>query len=102
MIKKNIKYGKVENVTLVEFGKGDVIVAITKFKKRNVGVCFTNLDHPQRIGSFVDTTATNTNELGIDAILTFTDVNSIDVVLQALQIARKELLDQPTELITRL
>jgi len=88
MVIKNIKYGSIENVTVIELGNGDVMVSDTIHPPEDtVGVMFTN-DEANPIGTDHDVTGMNSNDLGIDAIITFNNIESIEVVERALSRAK--------------
>ncbi len=93
MIKKNENWGVSENVTVAEFGNGDIIVADGFVKEDNMGCLMLandvpneiGTDHPHRVGK-------DTDELKQDVIMTFTNVASIDVVIGALQRAKEKMI----------
>ena len=90
MINKNVKYSEVENVTVIELGNGDVKVADTTHLDEKTGVVFWN-DVPRPIGETTDSYGKTTDETGIDVIIHFTKVESIEVVERALVRAKNEL-----------
>ncbi len=90
MVKKNVKYGEIKNVTVIELGYGDVKVSDTLHKDNTVGVMFYN-DTPRPIGEIADTYGKTSNETGIDAIIHFRNIESIEVVEKAISRAKSEL-----------
>ena len=90
MIKKNVKYSEIENVTVIELGNGDVKVADTRHLDEKTGVVFWN-DVPRPIGETDDSCGKTTDETGIDVIIHFNKVESIEVVERALARAKDEL-----------
>ena len=88
MIYKNAIIGKIKNVTLIELGDGDVQVAALKSKEdKYVGIEFVN-DVPNKIGTKHNTAGTTTDNSNPDAMLTFTNIESIEVVERALAKAK--------------
>lgn len=108
MITKNTKYHGTPNVTLLEYGTGDIITnnlvpgegdatKYTGITCRNATTHPIGTDHPADYGKTV-------TELQPDVVFTFTRVESIDVLLGMLHHARKDLLEMlsdPAALPTR-
>jgi hypothetical protein len=91
MVLKNIKYSEIENVTIIELGKGDVKVSDTTHASGDrVGVMFTN-DVPNEIGTSHADKGKDSNEVGVDALITFDNIASLEVVEKALKNAKREL-----------
>jgi len=88
MVFKNAQIGETKGITLIELGKGDVQVAYVQSKEgKYVGIGFVN-DKPQPIGTQHNTVGTTTDYSKPDALLTFTKVESIEVVEEALKKAK--------------
>lgn len=88
MILKEVQVGNVKGVTIVELGNGDVKVGYTHSKEEKyVAVIFSN-DEPKPIGTAHNTAGTTTNETPPQAMLSFTKVESIEVVERALNKAK--------------
>lgn len=88
MIRNNVKVGTVLVETMIELGNGDVKVAALKFQEDNqVGIEFVN-DKPNPIGTKHNTAGTTTDESNPQVILSFTNVESIEVVERALNKAK--------------
>ena len=95
MITKNQNYGISKNVTIADFGDGDIRVASAHIESDNVGcVLFENhtkrpigTDHPETVGK-------TTDELPIDLALRFSKTESIDVVIKALKNAKKYMIEE--------
>ena len=93
MVHKNIKFGNVNGVTLIELGKGNVRVACIKNPGQGyTGVQFVN-DTSKPAGGPQNTIGTTTDDSRPDAIITFTDTKSIEVVERALRKAKTYLND---------
>ena len=90
MIDKNVKYGNIYNVTVIDLGNGDVKVSDTTHLEEKTGVVFWN-DTPKPIGETDDSAGKTTDETGIDVIIHFTKVESIEVVERALLRAKSKL-----------
>ena len=91
MVIKNAQIGETKGITLIELGKGDVQVAYVVSKEdKYVGIEFMN-DKPSPIGTKHGTAGTTTDDSRPEAILTFTDIASIEVVERALAKAKVKL-----------
>lgn len=93
MIRKNIEFGNLKDVTVLEFGKGDIQV------QPAVGEDYTAVlyktDQPHDIGTEHDTIGKNSDWFKTEIAMTFTNADSIDVVIKKLTEA-KSYLSQPT------
>jgi hypothetical protein len=88
MIHKNARIGSTKGITLIELGNGDVIVAAISCKhNKYVGVEFVN-DTPKEIGTKHNTSGATTDDSRPEAILSFTKIESIEVVERALAKAK--------------
>jgi hypothetical protein len=88
MIHKNAQIGNTKGITLIELGYGDVIIGAISCKvNKYTGVEFVN-DTPNPIGTKVNTAGCTTDNTNPEAILTFTDIKSIEVVEKALAKAK--------------
>jgi hypothetical protein len=88
MIHKNVQIGNTKGITLIELGKGDVIIGAISCKvNKYTGVEFVN-DTPRPIGTKSNTVGCTTDNTRPEAILTFTDIKSIAVVEEALAKAK--------------
>ena len=93
MIYKNAQIGNTKNITLIELGNGDVKVAYVYSKKNKyTGIEFVN-DIPQKIGTKQGIPGVTTNDTKPEAMLTFTDVKSIEIVEEALKKAKIVLIN---------
>ena len=88
MIRNKVQVGATLVETMIELGNGDVKVAALRFQDdKQVGVEFVN-DVPNPIGKKHNTSGTTTDESNPQVILSFTNVESIDVVERALNKAK--------------
>lgn len=88
MIHKNAKIGNTKGITLIELGNGDVqVCAISCKVEKYAGVEFVN-DKPNPIGTKHNTAGCTTDNTQPQAILSFTNVASIEVVERALAKAK--------------
>jgi len=90
MVLKNVKYGEVENVTVIELGNGVVDVADTTHNSGVVGVMFTNNPNG-KLGESKDLNGKSSDDVGIDAIITFETIESIEVLERAIERSKNEL-----------
>ena len=88
MIYKNAKVGNTKNITLIQLGNGDVQIGIIHCKvNKYAGVEFVNaVKNP--IGTKHNTAGCTTDNSKPEAMLTFTNVKSIEVVERALHKAK--------------
>ena len=88
MVELNQTIGKVKGVTIIELGKGDTKVAFLHCKEDGyTGVQFTN-DEVKEIGTTHGVSGVTTDDLQPNAMITFTNVKSIEVVEKALKKAK--------------
>jgi len=88
MVIKNTQVGKTKGITLIELGNGDVQVAYIQSKEdKYVGVEFVN-DKPNPIGTSHNTAGTTTDNSRPEAMMTFTNIASIEIVEEALKKAK--------------
>lgn len=88
MIRKDVKVGNVNVGTIIELGNGDVQVAAVKQPdEKYTGIEFMN-DVPNPIGTSHNTAGTTTDNSRPEAMITFTDIASIEVVERALNKAK--------------
>jgi hypothetical protein len=88
LIHKNGKVGDVEGVTICVFGSGDIDVSTSDYADGSgTALMFTNMKKPvMPIGTdLVGNYGKSTNELGVDVVLEFHKIESIDVVIDALE-----------------
>ena len=89
MIRKNIQFGSLKDVTVLEFGKGDIQV------QPAIGDGYTALlfksDQSRPIGTEHETKGKNSDWFKTEIAMTFTNTESIDVVLKKLKEAKKYL-----------
>ena len=91
MVIKNAKIGDIENVALIELGEGDIQVAYTLHPgESKVCLCFKN-DIKRPIGSSHKIKGKSTDEFALDAMLTFTTMESLEVVEKHLLLAKDKL-----------
>lgn len=92
MISKNIKFGKIDNVTVIELGHGDVLVGgIFNTDKKHVGIAFSN-DKVEPIGTKCKLKGKTTNETGVDSVLIFKNLESFEVFEHQLANAKNKLI----------
>lgn len=89
MIHNNAKIGDAKISKVIELGKGDIKVSVaTSKEEKYTSVCFKQ-DVEGEIGrKDGNTTGVTTNEDTPDTMLIFTDVKSIDVVMDKLKRAK--------------
>jgi len=90
MIHKNINLGPVENVTFLQFGRGDIAMTVflNKPEHTGVGLGFANSE-PHVIGDTDDSMAGKTlAEIAPEVYMHFNSIDSIDVVIERLQAAK--------------
>lgn len=92
MIKKNATFSQLTDVTILEFGTGDILVSEGHgIENDYTAVMFKNQE-PKGIGVEDDTWRGKTSdELQPDVIMIFTNPNSIDVIVDKLQKAKERL-----------
>jgi hypothetical protein len=89
MIYKNKNYGKVEDVTILEFGQGDIL-CVPGVGEKHTSVLFKTHE-PHEIGK-EHTVGPDSDQFKPDVVMTFNNPGSIDVVIEMLQKAKKDLL----------
>lgn len=93
MITKNQNYGISKNVTIADFGDGDIRVASAHIESANVGCVLFQNDIKGEIGrEHHETIGKTTDELPIDLALRFEKTESIDVLIHALEAAKGYML----------
>jgi|11BtaG_2_1085332.scaffolds.fasta_scaffold06836_9 hypothetical protein len=89
MIRKNIEFGNLKDVTVLEFGKGDIQV------QPSLGDDYTAVlfktDEINPIGTEHETKGKDSDWFKTEIAMTFTNVESLDVVVKKLKEARKYL-----------
>jgi hypothetical protein len=91
MIRKNEQIGNTKDVTLIELGEGDVqIGSIFSKEEKYVGVQFIN-DKKNPIGTRHNTAGCTTDNTKPQVIISFTNVESIEVIERALARAKVSL-----------
>lgn len=103
MIKYNQKVGISENVTLIEFGKGDVCVHQEyDHIDKSITVALTNLEKELPIGEEIpERKGKSVNELKQDVILYFPTLESLDNVLSGLLKMRTNIIMNSLDLQIR-
>lgn len=86
MIRKNIKFGKLKKVTVLEFGKGDIQV-IPATGDDYECVMFRN-DSEKPIGTYTNVEGFDSDIFKPQVVMTFTNPDSIDVVIEKLNYAK--------------
>lgn len=94
MIIKNTQFAKTKDVTHLAFGDGDIAVGAMKSKEgKFAGVFFKNIkpgkinrDLPEVKSGLMDEKDT------FEAVMSFTEIESMDVVINAMKDARKHLI----------
>lgn len=79
------------------FGKGNIalstgIATDNETQEQSVWLCCKNCTEPQEIGSAVKGLSNDVTEVKPELILSFTKVESIDIVIDMLQHARQDLV----------
>ncbi len=87
----------VDGVLCLEFGAGDIFVttARTADSKTDNAVAFLRPDEPGQIGDWTDKYSGKSSvdpEIDVASCMIFNKVESIDVVIQALQVVRANLV----------
>lgn len=83
------------NFTELDFGKGDIIIAPLCWQDDNIGgIAFEQADKSYSIGETID--SDNFNLKNQDVIMTFSNVKSIDKIIEQLN-AIKEMMLQNKE-----
>jgi hypothetical protein len=96
MIYKNQTIGESDNVTVAEFGSGDILVGAAYAKNQPMSfLLLFNNDKVEEIGvSSLGVSEAINNGLPYEIVLSFTKVESIDVVVETLtKMKNKMLLD---------
>lgn len=82
---------KDENFTELDFGEGDILIALLYWRDENVGgVAFEQADKCYSIGETID--SDNFNLKNQDVIMTFSNVKSIDKVIEQLNTIKETML----------
>lgn len=91
MIYKKIDFAKTKDVTVLEFGKGDIKVQPAS------GVDYESLmfktSKPYPIGTNHKSKGKNSDWFKPEVVMIFPNINSIDVVIERLNIVRKNLVE---------
>ena len=91
MIHKNVIVGDVEEVTICELGSGDVQVSSVDMPSgKSVAVTFVNTE-ANPIGTEHETSGLTTDQTGLDLMIEFSDLKSIEVVEKYLNHCKKRL-----------
>ncbi len=94
MIYKNQLIGISEDVTVAEFGTGDIIVHDGHEKLRNIGAIMLTQSSPEEIGTeHPERTHKGIEENKYDIMFTFTSTDSIDIVVEALLKTKQAMLN---------
>lgn len=95
MIYKNVTVGKIEGVTICEFGTGDIGVSTAKYADGKQFIYFANQKAPiTPIGSDISENYGKTSdETGIDVSLEFTKVESVQVLIDALERLKAHMIE---------
>lgn len=95
-IHKNITLWGTDNVTLLEFGKADINIADSK-GETYTAVLFKN-EQGEFIGAETEKYKGQTStEYAPDVVMFFDNTESIDVVIEKLQLAKEQLLSLTPE-----
>lgn len=89
MIKKNIEFGNLKDVTVLEFGKGDI--QVQPALGEDYAAVLYKTDEPHLIGTEHETKGKDSDWFKTEIAMTFTNVDSIDVVIKKLTEARSYL-----------
>lgn len=97
-IKKNVKIGRHENVTIIEFGTGDIAVSNGRSgEDEKVKVVSFGQHTPKPVEDYQKDIPNPTGDTdGIDdpVIFYFSRPESVDTVIRALEKVKQELIDQ--------
>lgn len=98
MVYNGLKIGEIDNTTLIYLGYGNTKVSVTSCEDESGGkyscIMFTNLDEPIPVGTDIEDN--NSDHVRPQAIITFFNLESIDVIMMALKKA-KSILSQEIE-----
>jgi hypothetical protein len=92
MIHKDATFGKTKNVTLLEFGTGDILM--TGSRKSDEGitvVAMKTMNKPMPINVRFDSRYKTFNEMQPEVVLVFKEIESIDSLISALQNTKIEM-----------
>lgn len=99
MIQKNVNYGISENATVADFGNGDIIVSSGWVVGEPKACVMFYGDIPNEIGKdHPERHLKSTDEIKQDIIFTFTKPESIDVLIEALEEAKNNLIKKQEEI----
>ena len=76
----------------IEFGSGDIMVASGKFSEEKTMVVFKNIE-PVKVGTSLKGVGKNLKEVKPEVIITFSDPESIDIIMKYLRAAKKNLIE---------
>jgi transcription antitermination factor NusA-like protein len=79
MIYKSAKVGEINDVTVIEFGTGDVAIGACKDKNGMCALTFMQTEKG-KVGSTHRDKGKNINEVGLDVLFTFMNIESLEVV----------------------
>ena len=91
MILKNVQFAKTKNATVLDFGEGDIHIATAKQKDdKYTCVLFRNIKKG-KIGRGVKPKPATSDDMKPEIVMIFRKTESIEVVLDALKKAKKDL-----------
>lgn len=96
MIHKNTTFGALENVTVLEFGKGDIMITHGDNEKHQ-SVHFKTTESFEVGQVHKNPEGATSDDFKSEIIMTFDNPNSIDVLMEYLQIAKETLFKKATE-----
>jgi hypothetical protein len=96
MIHQNMKLGETDNMTVLQFGTGDIGIVEALNKENTSLVMFSNI-RPRKIGSKILIKAKTLDDLKPQVIMIFDSIESIDTVMRSLRRAKKRLKDLPKD-----
>lgn len=91
MIKKNVKIGEIKNVTIVEMGTGDILIAGIDWKDEGAHGILLSQDKPKDIENWnnVETPIKSFEEAKDPVIIRFTRKESVDQLINSLLEVKK-------------
>lgn len=92
MIHKNIKFGNVKNVTVVEFGKGSLSLVVSTNGKGRQSIQIKTID-PLPVGTELDLVDTS-DQFKPEVVLCFNNKESFDLFMYYCDLIKKQ-FDEP-------
>ena len=88
MVHKGATLGTIENVTVLSFGKGHLLLSHGWVgNTKSLGITECNIPH--KVGSKVKLASKKANDIGLDVLMTFDNEKSLDTLIKALNKVKK-------------